>query len=456
MIDSFIVVSYLVLTLIVGIYYRSRSSSFHGYGEFSSSSSSANPSMFILMATIFATAVGGGTIFGLAEKSFMHDLSLSFGLLLTIPIDIIIAFYIVPKITVHYGAVSMGDVLHKFYGKSGRIIAGLGALLASLGYVAAQINVSGRIFEHILGFERSYGVIFSYVVVVIYTAIGGLRSVVFTNILQFFTMLAAIPLITIIGTYKVGIDALVNSVDAKYYVSTDLETFCNIIAAALSFSVMGFYPSFIQRALMNKDSSNIKPAIIFKSLIYAFFIICVTANGLLAFLIQGDEGATMAIPRMIDTIMPTGVRGLVIIGLLAAVTSTASSDLNIASISIINDLFKPLSQIKGQRLLLILVKLNTVFIGLGSIMLALKFNHVIDLIVFSGGFWAPMVAVPMVAGVLGFTIEKWKFIASAFVGISSFFIWEYIAIYPQLKGVFVGTLISLLCFLISRPKKVSL
>nr|MBP7190636.1 sodium:solute symporter family protein [Rickettsiaceae bacterium] len=449
-------VLYLIVTLIVGIYYRSKSSSFHGYGEFSSKSSEVTPSVFVLMATIFATAVGGGTIFGLAEKSFSNDLSLACGLILTIPIDIIIAFYIVPKLTLHYGAVSTGDVMGKFYGESGRIIAGVGALLASLGYVAAQINVSGRIFEHILGFERNYGVIFSYMVVVTYTAIGGLRSVVFTNILQFLTMVAAIPMITIIGTYKIGLGPLIHSIDTKYYTEFDFHTICNIIAAALSFSVMGFYPSFIQRALMNKDSRNIKPAIIIKSFIYAFFIMCVTINGLLAFVIDSKQSSSMAIPNMIDTIIPIGFRGVVVIGLLAAVTSTASSDLNVASISIINDIFRPLSHIKRQTLLLLLVKLNTLFIGFGSIFLALKFNHVLDLIVFSGGFWAPMVAVPMVAGVFGFIIEKWKFIISSCVGISSFFLWEYMAIYPPLKGVFVGTIVNLFCFIISRPKKILL
>ena len=92
-----------------------------------------------------------------------------------------------------------------YYGKAGRAVGGLAALLVSIGFVAAQISVSARIFEYILQIDYVQGVIISYGIVIVYTTVGGFRSVLFTNQMQFFAMLLAIPIISIFGLYQLGI-----------------------------------------------------------------------------------------------------------------------------------------------------------------------------------------------------------------------------------------------------------
>lgn len=441
MIDSIIIISYLILVLTVGIYYRSKAKSFRGYSEVK-----GQASIFLLVATVFATSVGGGTTFGIAEKSFSHDLSFTYALWFTIPIDIIVAFYVVPKLIEHYGAISVGDIIAKYYGPIGRIISGISSFFVSIGYIAAQINVSGRIFEHTLGFDHNDGVVFSYIIVIIFTAIGGLRSVISTNILQFIAMISAIPVITIVGLYKVGIDHLTSVIEPKYYILDNWELWINVICTTLSFSVMGFYPAFIQQALINKTDSKIKLAIVIKSIVYALFILCITINGLLAFALDPIQSSAFAIPNMIDVIIPTGLKGLVMVGLLASVTSTASADLNVASISIINDIFSPILHSKNQRLLLLAARILTVVIGSMAIVLALNFDHVVDLIVFSGGFWAPIIFVPLIAALLNIKVSLKAFVVSGIIGFLTFCTWEYTQILPPLKGVFVGTIANLASF----------
>jgi SSS family solute:Na+ symporter len=441
MIDNLIVAIYLILILLVGLHYRSKSESLKGYGAFS------NSNKFILVATIFAAAVGGGTTFGLAEKAFTHNLAYSYGILLTIPVDILIAFILIPKLTKYHGSISAGDIIAKYYGNTGRVITGIGTLFVSIGYLAAQINVSGRIFQYILDIEKNHSVILSYVMVIIYTAIGGLRSVVFTNILQFIAMLLAIPIITFVGISATGVGNIILSIKPEQYLLNNSELISGTIYAALGFSVMGFYPSFIQRTVINKNSETVKSAIIIKSIIYAFFIICITINGLLAFVIDPLQNSALAVPNMIDLIMPIGIKGLVICGLLAAVTSTASSDLNIASISIINDIFRPISHIYSPHILLRLAQIMTVIIGSSAIIIALSFDHVVDLVIFSASFWSPMILVPLIACLFDIKVPLYAFITCTFVGLSSFVIWEYLALIPSLKGVFVGTLANFICFI---------
>src|SRR5690606_29335979 len=126
-------------------------------------------------------------------------------LLITLPLDILIAIYVVPKIAKHYGAESVGDIMEKYYGLAGRLISGASVIIFSVGLLAAQISVSARIFEYILQFNYVHGVILSYAIVIIYTSIGGLRSIVLTNIVQFLAMIIAIPTITIVGIYITGL-----------------------------------------------------------------------------------------------------------------------------------------------------------------------------------------------------------------------------------------------------------
>lgn len=441
MIDILIIAIYIVLMLVIGLYYRSKAHSLAGYGSFKASSSK-----FILVATIFATAVGGGTTFGLAEKAFTHDLSYSYGLLLTILVDIFIAVILVPRLANHYGAISSGDIIAKNYGNIGRVITGIASLLVSIGYLAAQINVSGRIFQYILEIDKNESIALSYILIIIYTAIGGLRSVIFTNVLQFIAMLFAIPIITFFGIGSTGLESIASSIEPQNYLPDNSELITATACAALSFSVMGLHPSFIQRTTMNKDPQNIRSAIIIKSIIYAFFILCITMNGLLAFAIDPLQNSALAVPKMIDMIIPIGVKGLVICGLLAAVTSTASSDLNIAAISLVNDIFRPISHIYNQRTLLYLAQIVTVILGSSAIIVALSFNHIVDLVIFSAGFWSPIILTPLVATLFNITISVKGFVICTIVGIFSFLAWEYFALIPNLKGVFVGTMANLLCF----------
>lgn len=443
MIDNAIVLIYLISVLGIGLYYRSRATSLKSYG---SMSSTGQANTLLLVATIFATAVGGGTIFGISEKAFASNIVYSYALLLTVPVDILIGIYLVPRITKHYGAVSMGDIIAKFYGKQGRIIVGIGAVLISVGYLAAQVNVSGRIFQYILDIDRTEGIILSYIIVIIYTTVGGLSSVVFANLLQFTAMIASLPLITFIGLYDIGIKDFVASVPLEKYDITQFSILKSTIMIALGFSVMGFYPSFIQRTLISKNSRSITNAILIKSAIYVFFLICVTLNGLLAFVMDNTQNAALAIPYMIDNIIPVGIKGFVVVGLLSAVMSTADSDLNIASISIVKDIFDPMSHHSNQKQLILYARITTVIIGSLSILLALKFHSVVDLVIFSAGLWAPMVLVPFVAALFDITISQRNFLITSFLGIFVFVLWEYFCSTSELKGVFVGTLCSAFYF----------
>lgn len=446
MIDIIIVLIYLVALLAIGVKQKSKLA---GFNKFSKLDDKVSQSKLMLVATIFVSTIGGGTTFGISEKAFAGNIAYSYGLLFAIPVDILIAIYIIPRLSKHYGAESVGDIMNVYYGKTGRYIAGLSSILVSIGLVAAQISVSGRIFEYILQVDYLWGVILSYGIIVTYTTIGGLRSVLFANQLQFFAIIVAIPAISIFGLYQIGLGEFLTLVpEEKFSLTANPDLLTTTIAATLGFAVMNLFPTFIQRALINKDSAATSKAIYIKSIIYALFIIFITLNGLIAFIEYPDVKASLALPHLINHIIPVGIQGIVVVGLLAAVMSTADSDLNITTITLVKDFLKPIFLIKSQDRMLRLARIINIIIGSLAIIISLKFTKVVDLVIFVAGFWGPVIITPLVLALFNITICKKGLICAAMSGLITFLVWEScFANDYALKGVFVGTMVNLMVFM---------
>ena len=330
--------------------------------------------------------------------------------------------------------------------------AGVAAIVISIGLMAAQISVSGRIFQYILKTDYLYGVILSYAVVIAYTTIGGLRAVMFTNFLQFFSMLIAIPVITIAGINVTGLENFIHNFPfEKVFVNQNNNLANDTIIATLGFAVMGMYPNFIQRTLINSEPTETIKAIYYKTVIFAVFLSFITLNGLIAYQLYPAQESSLVLPYLIDKIIPVGLKGLVVVGLLAAVMSTADSDLNVTSISLVKDLFSPIFKQKDQQKLLYIARITNIIMGSSAILVALTFTNIVDLVVFSAGFWGPMILVPLIFALFNITIPKTMMIICSIGGMSSFLIWEYFfAQEYNLKAVFVGTMVSLFVFSSTR------
>lgn len=443
-IDNIIVFLYLISILFIGIYYRSKHSSFKNYANVEGK---AKNNKLLLVATIFVSSIGGGATFGIMEKAFSGYAYYGYALILTIPIDILIAIYLVPRISKHYGAESVGDIMAKYYGEIGRFIGGVSSIIVSVGFLAAQISVSGYIFQYILKINHIEGVILSYSIILIYTTIGGLQSILFTNLLQFFAMIIATPVITITGIASIGSENFLNDLLTKDIIIDQSNLIPYTIAATLSFCVMNLYPTFIQRALINKNPSKVTNAIYIKCFIAGIFIICVILNGLIAHNLYPDQPSNLVLPFLIDQIIPPIIKGIVVMGLLASVMSTADSDLNVTSIALVKDIFNPIFKVKNQQRLLLIARIINLIIGSLAIFVALKFNNVIDLVVFITGFWGPIILVPLVAALFNIVVPVRIMILSALTGATIFLGWEHFSFeYFHLRGVFIGTMSSLLVF----------
>lgn len=446
MIDQIIVGIYFLIILFIGTIISRKAKDLK---EYTRVEVKLGNNIFILIATIFATSVGGGGTFGVAEKAFSGDLSYTYALLLITITDILLVKYVISHFSKFHGAISIGDIFQRFYGTSGKLISGIASTIITIAYLAAQINVSGYVLNYFFKISHLHAVIVSYTIVLVYTFSGGLRSIIYTNIFQFIIMLTAIPAIMMIGINKLGgFNNFISLIPENKYM-LNIGNLQNIFAALLGFSVMGLHPTFIQKVLISDQNQKVRKAIYYKISIYIFYTLTITIIGLTASLLFPQVKSTHAIVHMVNVLVPVGFKGLILIGLLASIMSTADADLNVASLSITNDIIKPLFRITEDNKILLIARITTIFISMFAIWLATSFNNPIDLVIYMGGLYSPVVFVPLIGLLYNKVISSKGFFTTTLGGIISFVIWsEYFEDIYKIKAVFIGTLVNFIIFVV--------
>jgi len=173
---------------------------------------------------------------------------------------------------------------------------------------------------------------------------------------------------------------------------------------------------------------------------------------LIALVIDPSINGNQSIPFLAKFLLSDGFKGLVFSGLIAIVVSSASSFLNSASISFVNDVVKPIydkNEIKDSKLLII-ARIGTAIIGIGSVLFSLLFSNVMDILVNAYNFWSPLILIPFVSVVLGKAGTKQQFWTSC---IFSLICMITIEIFPieqyNIPTVVIGVIASLIGYIIT-------
>jgi SSS family solute:Na+ symporter len=99
--------------------------------------------------------------------------------------------------------------------------------------------------------------------------------------------------------------------------------------------------------------------------------------------------------------------------------SSADSYLNSASVTLIHDILPSLKIKVSAKKELNLMRWATALLGVGAISFALAFDSVLDILLYSYGFWSPLVLPPLVGGILGFKITQNQFLICVAVGMAA-------------------------------------
>lgn len=423
MIDLSIIIAYLLITIVVGFVKGRNVTTMKDF-----SVASYNYSTPVIVATISATLIGGETIFGITEK--VYDEGLIYILAcMALPLSTaLLAFVLAPRFGRFHGMISVGDVMGSFYGKPGKVITGIAGVLLSVGYVGAQVSAIGYFCNYFLDIPYIVGILLGSGVVIAYSTLGGIRAVTATDVIQFGVLIIAIPMICNIGLNIVGgYNALLEALPQKHLSLSPRDiNYFHYGGLFILFSIPFLDPAITQRILMTKDIRQASMVMKITALIELPFTVTVCVIALVAFSINPDLDSHLVAPYLINTILPEGIKGLCLAGMLAIIMSTADSYLNAASITIIHDVIKPLrKKAISDRQELNLTRISTFALGIFAIVAAVSFEGIMDIVISFCNFWGPVVLIPLVSGLFGYKASKTAFVAAAVAGVSTFLIWVF-------------------------------
>ena len=286
--------------------------------------------------------------------------------------------------TEKYNAVTIPDYLEKRFNDNGSIkliSAGIITLFFSF-YVSAQFHGAGKILEQIFGIDPIYGITLSAIIIIIYTLLGGLLAVAWTDLIQGILMIGTLVILPVLGFFYLFESG--NSLENVLFASSDpiknsifssSDSFSSMILLALGGMSWGLgyfgQPHLLIRYMAIKSVKDVKIAKwvatfwAIPGIMGAFLI------GIVGLAYFGEDyfigkDPEIVMPLLASTLLPSWLAGLLISGAVAAMMSTADSQLLVSSSTIsedlgLNRLFKKRST---EIDLLINTRLITTILGL--------------------------------------------------------------------------------------------
>ena len=448
-IDLFSVVVYLVLVLAIGVLAGRGVRSLQHFSVAGRSYSSA-----VIFATLSASFIGGGFTMGNAEKVFMWGIVNIFALWGFSLKEILVATLIAPRMDVFSKAISVGDIMEHAYGKTAKLVSGCFAVVLCAGIVGAQVGATGYIFKLFLGIPHSWGILLGFGIVVVYSTIGGMKSVVLTDLLQFVVLSIGIPLTLIFGLYKAGgFEAVHAAVPADHLTFLGHKTPLAFLSLFLTF-VLGetLVPPYVQRLLVGRSAKHTSRGTLASGLFSIPFLAITGGIGLVALTLEPGLDPNLALPYVVQQVLPPGLKGVVVAGIIAVVMSSADSFLNGAAVALANDVVGPLRRRPmSDRQALILAKATTLLVGVLAVIFAIKIKSILDILIYAYHFWAPVIVIPLAAAFFGIKARARVFMAGCVAGLAGMIVWNYLLQTPAgVDALIIGVLSNTAVFAVAK------
>ena len=450
--DTAIVAGYLLITLVIGLRAGRGIKTMQDYVI--GTSGTQRYGTPVLVAAFVATGIGGGSTVGESEKIFKLGLIWVFVALGVMFRQFLVAFYIAPHLGRFDEKLSVGEMMSTFYGKPGQIVTGIAATIRCVGSVGAQAAAIGYLFHYFLGLPQIWGVLIACGIIVVYSSLGGIRSVTATDIVQFAVLVIFIPIISArMLHYAGGWDAVAAGAPVGHFDLLSRDDLRKHILIFLVFLVPNLDPAYTQRLLMARGDIRIAYEASIATGLFRGALVCFVAFISFAVVaVQPNLSPRHAFLYAMDTVLDVGFRGFGIAGLFAVIMSSADSYLHAGGVSLVHDVIRPLRKesLPDDRELA-LTRGVTFWLGVASVVAAMSFKSIMDLVLAAYSFWLPLVVVPLLAGIVGYFSSTRSFVIAALAGGIATILWKMgLAQTTGVGPALPGLMANLIAFVIAR------
>ena len=315
-----------------------------------------NVGWFIVGASIFASNIGSEHLVGLAGAGAESGMPLAH-YELHAWIVLLLGWVFLPFYA-RSGVFTMPEFLEKRYSERARWIL---SIISLVGYILTKVSVSiyagGIVFQALLGIDFWTGAVLTLVITGIYTVAGGMRAVVYTETLQTFILIAGAVSVTLIGLNHeavggwAGLKSIVGSEHFNMWKPIDHPQY-PWTGMVFGGAIVGIWywctdQYIVQRVLAAKNLTQGRRGAIWGGFLKILPVFLFLVPGMVAFALSKQgilqyDSPNEVLPAMVKTLLPSGFRGLVAAGLLAALMSSLASVFNSCSTLFTMDIYKKL------------------------------------------------------------------------------------------------------------------
>lgn len=356
-----------------------------------------------------ATDLGGGFSLAMGGLGFTLGISGSWMIAVSGLSIVMVSFLMVPKVkrwSDRVSGLTTGDLFEARFDQRTGTLAAIVIGIAWFTFVGGQIIAGGKLLQVTLDMDLTLAILLAGGIVLAYTALGGLKAVIYTDVFQMFVLMIGIVFVAVpIGLIEVGgIGAMVE------HFERDPETAGLVDWTAVTWQeLLGwFFAVFpvwfisiaaMQRIVAARDVKTARTAFFLTGvpIEWPLFAVGSTLVGLIARMILPDlADPELATPMIIMELLPAGIAGVVIAAYIAAVMSSADSCL-IGPVAIFtNDIYKKRIRPSANDATLVkAARTATLVLGVLAIGTAYLVPNVLDLILYAYTFGAAGIFFPM-------------------------------------------------------------
>jgi Na+/proline symporter len=400
--DVTVIAAYLLAVVAVNRYWAGRV-------DFSAWLTSKNSiGLGFLVFTVVSTNVGAGTIVGTAGAT-MHS---GIGLGVTYGVGVMIGFAVMAAISARVRSIapsgdrsSFSEFFRRRYSRSVAIAVGAAIAFLYFFYLAAQFKALGGILEVWGGWDARLAGVAAALLVIWMTAGAGIRSDMYTDVLHFWAMVLTIVAGVAVEVYRSGgFGGMVSALEAqgRWHTLMNPYTFAGpaFVWLGIGTGALLGLPAMEnwQRVDAAVDTRAAQRAFLWSGVLNALFFAGTVVLGLVAAAsLPPDTPSNHVLYRLIQSSLPSGLVGLAIAGLFAAIMSTANTMLMVAVAVLLTEIVHAdRDQLTAVPHLLRTTRRLTWAVGAAGLLIAYWQPQIVSLI--QTALWGSGILLPAVIG----------------------------------------------------------
>jgi solute:Na+ symporter, SSS family len=368
--------------------------------------------------SVVATDVGGGFSIGLGGLGFIMGLAGSWMLFTGLVGAWLSAVILIPRVKqlektkTFY---TFPQFLGSFYNPKVAFLAGIISAIGYLGFTSSQILAGAILAEATFTpvLDRQTALIIMGAIVIIYTAMGGIKAVIYTDTIQWIILMTGLIFIGIpIAYYSVGGMTVIREVLPPEFFSMGNISWQQILNWAVTIIPIWFVGmTLYQRIYASRDKRQAQkawyiaglfewPVMAFMGVLLGLFARVAVEQGMFGYLgveTASDIDAEQGLPMLLRTVLPVGLMGLMMAAYFSAIMSTADSCLMASSGNFLTDILTKWFRIpKSNKAFLLLSQALTFILGSIALLLATRMPNVLELMLYSYAFMVSGLFVPVI------------------------------------------------------------